>query len=430
MNLLDFIIECFPAPGDEGPFRAVDSRAQKEVNLRYDPDAPVTLFVFKTLSDAFSGHLSFFKVVNGTLRQDAVLLNSSRGSEEKLHHLLTVRGKKQEPVTVLHSGDIGVAAKLLGTHTGDVLTDKSAPIRFDPTPMPPHIVHRAVVAKSKEDEDKIGLALHRQLEQDPTLYLHRESETHQTILSGMGEIQLEVVVSRLKSQAKIDVSLELPAVPYRETITRVAKGQGKHKKQTGGRGQYGDVWIRLEPLAEGEGFEFGWEVVGGVVPTKYQGAVEKGVKQAMERGIISGHRAVDIRAVCYDGTHHPVDSSDMAFQMAASKAFKLVAREAGPVILEPIERLHVRIPEALMGDVLGDLSSRRGRVLGTENSGRFVTIVALVPLAETYEYSRHLRSLTAGRGTFEMQHNHYERVPADIQAKLVAAAKAHADEEE
>jgi elongation factor G len=430
MNLLDFIIECFPAPGEEGPFVGEDARARKEVVLRYDPAAPVTLFVFKTLSDAFAGHLSFFKVLNGTLHHDAMLFNTSRGTEERLHHLMTVRGKKQESVGVLHSGDIAVAAKLNQTHTGDVLTDKSAPVRFDPTPMSAHVIHRAVVARSKEDEDKIGIALHRQLEQDPTLYLHRESETHQTILSGMGEIQLDVVVSRLRTQAKIEVSLELPHVPYRETITRTAKGQGKHKKQTGGRGQYGDVWIRLEPLAEGEGFQFGWEVVGGVVPTKYQGAVEKGLRQALERGVISGNRAVDIRAVCYDGSHHAVDSSDMAFQVAASKAFKLVAKEAAPVILEPIERMRIRIPEALMGDVMGDLSSRRGKIIGTENSGRFVTIEALMPLAETFEYSRHLRSLTAGRGTYEMEHDHYERVPADIQAKLVAAAKPHADDED
>jgi elongation factor G len=430
MNLLDFIIECFPAPGEEGPFLGTDSRARKEVALKYDPDAPVAAFVFKTMTDAFAGHLSYFKVLNGTLRQDAYLLNTSRGVEERMHNLMTTRGKKQEAVTILHSGDIGVAGKLNQTHTGDVLCEKSAPVRFDPTPMPPHVIHRAVVALNKEDEDKVGLALHRQLEQDPTLYLHRESETHQTILSGMGEIQLDVVVSRLKSQSKIDVTLELPKVPYRETVTRTAKGQGKHKKQSGGRGQYGDVWVRLEPLPEGEGFEFGWEVVGGVVPTKYQGAVEKGLRQAMERGIISGHRAVDIRAVCYDGSYHSVDSSDMAFQVAASKAFRLVAKEAAPVILEPIERLRVRVPEGLMGDVMGDLSSRRGRILGTENSGRFVTIEALMPLAETFEYSRHLRSLTAGRGTFEMEHDHYERVPADLQAKLVAAHKDHPEDED
>lgn len=429
MNLLDFIIECFPAPGEEGPFRARDSKAGKDFELKYDENAPTAAFVFKTISDPYAGHLTFFKVLSGSVSNDTQLLNTPRGIEERISHLMTVRGKKQEPVPKVLTGDIGVLAKLNNTHTNDVLCDPKAPIRIDPTPMPPSTVHMAIHAKSKEDEDKIAGAMHRLIEQDPTLHIHRDPAIHQTILSGMGDTHLDVAISRLRTQSKVDVELQVPKVAYRETITKTAQGQGKHKKQSGGRGQYGDVWLRLEPLPQPEGFEFGWEVVGGVVPTKYQAAVEKGIVQAMEKGILSGHPAVGIRAVCYDGSHHPVDSSDMAFQVAASKGFKNVARQANPVLLEPIYRLRVTVPEQYMGDVLGDLNSRRGRILGMESKGSKQVIEAMVPQGEIFEYSKVLRSLTQGRGTFEMEMDHYDRVPADLQAKIVAAAGPQADED-
>lgn len=429
MNLLDFIIECFPAPGEEGPFRAHDSRAGKDYKLKYDENGPTAAFVFKTISDPFAGHLTFFKVLSGSVSNDSSLLNTTRGAEERINHLMTMRGKKQEPVPKVLTGDIGVLAKLNGTHTNDVLCDPKAPIRIDPTPLPPHTVHMAIQAKSKEDEDKIAGAMHRLIEQDPTLHIHRDPAIHQTILSGMGDTHLDVAVSRLRTQSKVDVELQIPRVAYRETITRPAQGQGKHKKQSGGRGQYGDVWLRLEPLPQPEGFEFGWEVVGGVVPTKYQPSVEKGLVQALERGILSGHPAVGIRAVCYDGSHHSVDSSDMAFQVAASKGFKVVARNAAPVVLEPICKIRVTVPEQYMGDVLGDLNSRRGRILGMESNGRKQIIEATAPQAELFEYSKVLRSLTQGRGTFEMTMDHYERVPAELQSKIVASAAPDAEEE-
>jgi elongation factor G len=303
-------------------------------------------------------------------------------------------------------------------------------MRIEPTAQPPHTVHMAVKARNKEDEDKISISMHRLIEQDPTLHLHRDPEIHQTILSGMGDTHLDVAVSRLKSQSKVDVDLEKPHVPYRETIAKKASGQGKHKKQSGGRGQYGDCWIRLEPLGEGEGFQFAWEVVGGAIPTKYTPSVEKGIQQAMLRGIISNHPVVDIKAVCYDGSFHAVDSSDMAFQVAASKAFKNVAREAAPVVLEPVFKLKVIVPEQFLGDVMGDLNSKRGRILGVDTDGRKQIVEAMVPQSEIFEYSKELRSMTQGRGTFEAQYDHYDRVPADIQAKIVAAAAPGEEEEE
>ncbi|MGI8908013.1 MAG: elongation factor G [Candidatus Sumerlaeaceae bacterium] len=430
MGLLDFIIECFPAPGEEGPFKARDVKGNRDFELKYDPDGPTAAFVFKTVSDPFAGHLSFFKVLNGTVKNDTVLLNTTRGAEERINHLQTMRGKKPDPVEMVPTGDIGVLSKLNHTHTNDTLCDSKAPVRVDPTGVPPHTIHMAIRAKSKEDEERIGIAMHRLIEQDPTLHIHRDSAIHQTILSGMGDTHLDVAVSRLKAQSKVEVELEKPRVAYRETITKKAEGQGKHKKQSGGRGQYGDCWIKLEPLPEGSGFEFAWAVVGGAVPTKYQPSVEKGLHQALERGIISGHRAVDIKAVCYDGSYHTVDSSDMAFQVAASKAFKNVAKQAGPIILEPIFRLKVNVPEQYMGDVMGGLNSKRGKILGMDSEGRRQIITAHVPQSEIFEYSKELRSITQGRGTFEAEYHHYERVPADLQAKIIAASAPEAAEED
>ncbi len=430
MSLLDFIIECFPAPGEEGPFRGEDPKTGKEILLKYDPAAPVAAFVFKTISDPYAGHLTFFKVLNGSMKNDTVLLNTTRGLEERVNRFLTMRGKNTETVDSLAAGDIGVLAKLNNTHTNDTLCDPKAPLKIDPTPMPPHVVHMAIRASNKEDEDRISLAMHRLIEQDPTLHLHRDTETHQTILSGMGDTHLDVAVARLKAQSKVEVELEAPKVAYRETITKPAKGQGKHKKQSGGRGQYGDCWIRLEPLPEGSGFVFGWEVVGGVVPTKYQPSVEKGIAQALERGILTGHRAVDLKAICYDGSYHTVDSSDMAFQVAASKAFKSVAKNAAPVILEPIYKIKITVPEQYVGDVMGDLNSRRGRILGIDSNGRNQRIEALVPQAEIHEYSRELRSITQGRGTFEAVYEKYDRVPQPIQEKLISFAQHDQDEDD
>lgn len=429
-NLLDFIVNCFPSPTEREAVMAKNVKSQADVELKCDESAPAVAYVFKTISDPYTGHLTFFKVIQGEVVNDSLLSNISRGHEERVNHLMTMRGKKPEPVNKVSAGDIGVLAKLNATHTGDTLCAPKTATLVQPTTMPPITVQMAVTAKSKEDEEKIGMVIHRLIEQDPTLNLHRDPAIKQTIISGMGETQLDVAVARLKYQSKVEVELHVPKVPYRETITRKAEGQGKHKKQSGGRGQFGECWLRLEPQPEGAGFAFEWKIVGGVIPTKYQPSVEKGIVQAMERGIVAGYPAVDIMASCYDGKDHPVDSSDMAFQIAASKGFKAIARTANPILLEPICKVKVIVPEQYMGDVMGDLNSRRGRILGMNAEGRKQIVDALVPLSEMYEYSKQLRSITQGRGTFEMVYDHYERLPADLQNKIVAAAAPEAEEEE
>jgi elongation factor G len=288
----------------------------------------------------------------------------------------------------------------------------------------------ALVSKSKTDEEKIGMVFHRLMDQDPTLEIRRDSEIKQTIISGMGETHLDVAVSRLKSTANVEVELIEPRVPYRETITKSASGQGKYKKQSGGRGQYGDVYLRLEPLERGSGFEFSWEIVGGVIPSKYQPSIEKGLIEAMERGIIAGYKAVDLKATAYDGSHHSVDSSDIAFKIAASMGFRNVASDADPIILEPIMNMKVIVPDQYMGDIMGDLSGKRGKILGNERQGKKIIVNAQVPMAEAFSYSKDLRSMTQGRGTFEMTFSHYEPVPKNLQEKIVVETEERKKQEE
>jgi elongation factor G len=428
--VLDFIRNCFPHPL-EGPGLAarVEGKDEPEI-FRVQAEGPALAFVYKTVSDPYAGRLTFFKVMRGHVDSDATLANLRTGKGERLAHVLHICGKKHENIAGLKAGDLGAVAKLDSTHTGDTLSQESnSKVEILPTPMPKPTIQMAVVAKNKADEDKIGLGFHRLIEQDPTLQLRRDPEIAQTILSGMGNTHVEVATSHLKEIAKVEVDLEIPKVAYRETITKKVEGQGKYKKQSGGRGQYGDCWIRLEPQPEGSGFTFEWEIVGGVIPTKYQPAVEKGLIEAMEKGVLSGSPTVDIKAACYDGSYHDVDSSEMAFKVAASMAFKSLALKANPVILEPIYKIKITVPEHHMGDVMGDMSGRRGRVIGTESNGKRQTIVAQAPLAELFTYSRDLRSMTRGRGVFEIEFDHYDRVPPDVQEKIVAAHQAEKSED-
>ena len=428
-TLLDLIALCVPSPDQARPFVGKAANGDP-IEFKYDEKGSTVAYVFKTISDPFAGRLTFFKVLSGVVRNDTVLTNNRHSHDERISHLMTVRGKKQDPVTQVSAGDIGVLAKLGNTLTGDVLSEPKKPVHVEATTMPKPVVQMAIKAKSKDDEEKIGIAMHRLIEQDPTLNLYRDPAIRQTILTGMGDTHLDVAVSRLKNQNKVEVELEIPRVPYRETLTKKAEGEGKHKKQSGGRGQFGDCWLRLEPNTEGAGFEFNWEIVGGVIPTKFQPSVEKGIVQSMERGIIAGYQVVDVKVACYDGKFHAVDSSDMAFQVAASKGFKTIAKQAGPVILEPIYKLKVVVPEQYMGDVMGDLNSKRGRILGMGAEGRKQVVEALVPLSEMFEFSRELRSISQGRGMFEMEYHHYERVPAEVQAKIVAASAPEEEEED
>jgi len=430
-NLLEFIIQCFPAP-DEYEFEGYENEKQEKLLSRKVPSkGPLIAFVFKTISDPYAGRLTFFKVYSGEFKSDSTVHNMAKRKDERIQHVLVLRGKKQETIHKIVAGDIGALAKLSVTVTGDTLVAPNTSFIIPPTVLPHRTYTMALVGKSKAEEEKIGLGVHKIVEQDPTLEIRRDPEIRQTLISGMGETHLDVAVSRLKTLANVDIQLAEPRVPYHETITKKAEGSYRHKKQSGGRGQFAEVWLKVEPLSEGSGFEFEWHVVGGVIPTKFQPSVEKGINEALEKGIIAGYRTVDVKAICFDGKDHPVDSSDMAFKIAASVAFKQTAKTANPIMLEPIYKLDVTVPNSFMGDVMGDLSSRRGRPLGQEQHGDKITITALVPLAEMFTYSKDLRSITQGRGFYEITYDHYEQVPSNLQEKIIEKAqKGHLEEKE
>ena len=428
--LLDFMAQFMPDPTVGAGYEYTEPGKDEVKTMKVTPEGSMAAFVFKTVSDPFIGRLSFFKVVRGTAKSESVMQNVTRNKTERASHLLTARGKKTANIESIAAGDIGCIAKLEVTGTGDTLVELGAPaILFKPLALPKPTVFMAVRAKSRGDEDKMGMGFHRLMEQDPTLNMYRDDSIRQTILAGMGETHLNVAAGRMKDISKVDVELEVPRVSYRETITRKNEGQGKYKKQSGGHGQYGDCHVRFEPLPEGSGFEFVWEVVGGVIPTNFKSAIEKGLVETALHGILAGAPTVDFRAACYYGSYHDVDSSDMSFKVAASLAFKNVIPNCGPILLEPINKIKITVPEEYMGDVMGDLNSRRGRILGMTPSGRKQVIEALVPLAEIYTYSRQLNSITQGRGIYEMEYDHFERVPNEVQEKVVAEYAKRREEE-
>lgn len=431
-GLINFIRDECPSPDLRKGFRCHKDPKNPfgETELRpLNPDEPFSAFVFKSVNDDFAGRLSFVKVVCGSVTGDCTFLNTRTGETMKAGHVFGIRGKTQVAVDRINTGDIGCFAKLGSVHTGDTLADPTPPNPvYEPTRMPSPTVAMAIRAQQKSEEDKISVAIHRLLEQDPTLGLERDSFLHQTILRGMGDTHLEVALDRLRAISKVEIVMEPPKVQYRETITRKAQGQGKYKKQSGGRGQYGDCHVRFEPLARGEGFQFKWEVVGGVIPTNFQSSVEKGIVEATHRGTIAGYPMVDLMAACYDGSHHAVDSSDMAFQVAGSMAFKNVIPNCGPVLLEPIMKVTVVVPSDYMGDVLGYLSSHRGRIAGNEQVGRKVEIKAEVPQGEMAHFSRDLRSMTHGRSVFSSFFSHYEPCPPNVQEKVAQDAAIKHDE--
>ncbi len=426
-SLLDFVVQCLPNPAERSPWGAVKPDTGDSVEVPCDPQRPDAAFVFKTVSDPYAGRLSFIRVVSGAVRSDSTIFNVNKERDEKITHVYIMRGKKPENIHRLHAGDIGALVKLNVTTTNDTLCAPDHRVQFPPTPLPSRTCQMAISVPSKSDEEKIGVAMHRLMEQDETLTVRRDPEIRQTIISGMGDAHLDVAVSRLKAMSNVEIRLVEPRVPYRETITRSAKGSYRHKKQTGGRGQFGEVWLKLEPLKEEE-FAFEWKVVGGNIPTKFKPSVEKGIIDAMEHGILAGYKVVNVKAICHDGKHHSVDSSDMAFKIAASMGFKKVAAEASPIILEPIYKMKVTVPENYMGDVMGDLSGKRGKILGNTSKGKKMTIEALAPLAEVFSYSRDLRSMTQGRGVFEMEFSHYELTPPNLQQKIIEEAKARKQE--
>ncbi len=419
-----FIEASFPSPLEE---RGLEIKGSDEFQ-QVDPEGGFSAFVFKTLSDDFAGRLNFFKVMTGKFTTSTPLYNITQDHSEKIAHLMAPRGKKQEEVDELVAGDIGVVSKLSHTQTNDTLAEPKTEKQYAATTYPQRTTFIAIHAADSKDEDKIGVGIHTIIEQDPTLHIERDAEVHQTILSGMGEQHIDVAIARLKAKTKVDVVLEAPKVRYRETITKKAEGSYRHKKQSGGRGQFAEVHIRLEPCKDEE-YKFTWSVFGGAIPTNFQSAIDRGAQMAMEKGILAGCRVVNVAVDCFDGKHHPVDSSDMAFQLATSQAFKQVTLKANPIILEPICDVTTTVPEANMGDVMGDVSQRRGRIQGSEAKGKKVVVKAQVPEGEMQTYAQQLRSMTGGRGVFEREFSHYEPVPGDVQKKIIEDAAKPEEEE-
>ncbi|MBI2159183.1 MAG: elongation factor G [Candidatus Rokubacteria bacterium] len=428
--LLDLIVDSLPSPADREEVAGTDLKSRQAGTRSPDPKAPVTALVFKTLSDPHIGKLSLFRVMSGTLRSDSTLLNPLRGAKERMGHVSWLMGKTQKNVEALGPGEIGVAQKLKETQTGDTLCDEASPFELPRITFPEAAISFAIQPKTRGDEDKISNALARIAEEDPTVHYHYDPETKQLLVAGVGSLHVEMVVERMKRKYNVDVSLLPPRIPYKETVKGRAEAQGKYKKQTGGRGQYGDVWLRIEPVARGGGFEFVDDIFGGAVPRNYIPSVEKGVRDCMKKGIIAGYPVVDLKVTLYDGSYHEVDSSDMAFQIAASFGLQKAFVEAHPILLEPIMTVEVTTPGDHAGDVIGDLNSRRGRIVGMEPAGETAVVRAAVPMAEMLTYESSLRSMTGGRGGYSMEFSHYEEVPAFIADKVIKEAKAEKEKAE
>lgn len=417
--LMNIVLDSMPSPIDRGSRVGTDPANGEEIERAPDPDVPFSAFVVKTLADPYAGRLTIFRVVSGTLGSDGNFYNSTKETKERFNQLLTITGKEQKPATGAGPGSIVAMAKLKETLTGDTLCDDGAKITYQCIEPLPSLISFAISAKSKGDEDKIFSSMVKLLEEDPSLKLDRISETKEIILSGLGQIHIETTVDKLKRKFNVEVVLNTPKVPYRETIKKKIRVQGKHKKQTGGHGQFGDCWIQLEPLARGKGFEFVDAIVGGVIPKTYIPAVEKGVVEASQKGVLAGFLCVDFKVTLDDGSFHAVDSSEMAFKIAGSLAFKKAAEQANPVLLEPIMSVTITTPEDFMGDIMGDLNGRRGKVLGMDSAGRNQIIKANVPMAEFLTYAPDLRSMTGGRGIYSMEFSHYDEVPAQMTDKII-----------
>ena len=391
---------------------------------------PVALFVFKTMSDPFTGRISFFKVVSGVVKTDACVENYTRKGQEKLSHLSVMQGRKAVEVTELHAGDLGAVAKLRETFTGDTLGQKGAEIRVEPEARPEPSMTYAIEPKTRADEDKLAGALHKLMEEDQLVRFFRDGETHEFLVAGAGQQHIEAIVSRLKKRYHTEVTLKAPKVPYRETIRGKAEAQGRHKKQSGGHGQFGDCKIRLEPLPRGTGFQFGNEIFGGAIPRQYVPAVEKGIIETALRGFLAGYPVVDFKATVYDGSYHDVDSNELSFKVAGRKAFRAAMEAAKPCLLEPVMKVEIEAPEEFAGALMGDLNGRRGKVQGMDSRGRSTVIAAEVPMAEMLTYGTTLTSITQGRGSFHMELKHYDVVPQLVAEKILATAKKPVDAED
>ena len=424
-RLMDFIVEFTPTAIEHDAVRGEVTSGNGEPPARKESDSePTSLYVFKTVSDPFAGRISYFKVFSGVLKNDATLVNYARGTQEKLSRISVMQGKEAIPIPELHAGDIGAVAKLKDTLTGDTLGDKSAPIQYPHVKLPEPAITFAIEPKSRADEDKLGPGIHKLMEEDAMLRFFRDAQTREFLIAGTGQQHIEVVVAKLKKRYHTEVVLKAPKVPYRETIRGKADVQGRHKKQTGGHGQYGDCKIKMEPLPRGGEFEFVNDIFGGAIPKNYIPAIEKGIKDAAARGYLAGYPVVDFRVVLYDGSYHDVDSNDMSFQMAGRIAFRKAMEAAKPTILEPVMHVEITVPDEFAGSIMGDLNSRRGRIQGMDNKGGNTIVKSEVPMAEMLTYGVDLTAMTQGRGSFNMEMHHYDVVPSQIQEKIVEKAKA------
>jgi elongation factor G len=426
--ILDAIVDLLPSPLDRGDVKGTDPARKAEASRKPTADDSFSALVFKTIADPHAGRITLFRVYSGTLKADSVVHNATRDVAERVGALELLQGKAQTPVPELQAGDLGAVAKLKETITGDTLTDKAHPIVYPPIAFPEPATTFAIEPKTRGDEDKISQALHRLMEEDPVLRLSRDPQTHEMLLSGMGQLHIEVVVGRLKKRYKVEVNLKKPKIPYRETIKGAAEGHGRHKKQTGGHGQFGDCKIRVKPLPRGSDFKFVDDIFGGSIPKNFIPAVEKGIQEARLRGFVAGYPMVDFQVELYDGQYHDVDSSELSFKIAGSLAFKDAVARCRPTLLEPIMKVEIAVPEEYAGAVMGDLSSRRGRPQGMEPEGSLQVIRAEVPLSEMLTYDAELTSMTGARGSYHMELSHYDEVPAHLQEKIISAAKAEKGE--
>jgi elongation factor G len=429
-ELMDFIVDYTPAPIERETVSGEVTSGNGEPPKRKAADSePLSLYVFKTVSDAFAGRISYFKVFSGVLKNDAGVLNYAKSSQEKMAHISIMQGKTAVPVTELHAGDIGAVAKLKDTLTGDTLGDKGGAIQYPKVKLPEPAITFAIEPKSRADEDKLGVGIHKMMEEDAMLRFFRDAQTKEFLIAGTGQQHIEVVVSKMKKRYHTEVVLKAPKVPYRETIRGKADVQGRHKKQTGGHGQYGDCKIKMEPMPRGGQFEFVNDIFGGAIPRNFIPAVEKGIKDAAARGYLAGYPVVDFRVILYDGSYHDVDSNDLSFQMAGRIAFKKAMEQAKPTLLEPVMVAEITVPDEFAGSIMGDLNSRRGRIQGMDNKGGNTVVKAEIPMSEMLTYGADLTSMTQGRGSFNMEMHHYDVVPSQLQEKIIEKAKAERGEQ-
>ncbi len=423
--LLDLVVAAFPSPTDRAPVLANDG----EVELTADESGPLAVLVFKTISDPFAGRLNLMRVFSGKLSVDASYWNATKETEDRFGNMGSLMGKELDPVSEVGPGDIFAVPKLKSTNSGDTFSDKKNPLTIPIEAPPTPLITFAAYPKSKGDEEKLGQGIKKMQDEDPTLRIGREPQTLELLISCMGRLHIDIVTERMKRKYSAEVALRTPKIPYRETLKGSTKVQGRHKKQSGGRGQFADTWIEIKPRKRGEGFAFVNKIVGGSIPRQYIPAVEAGIKERMEKGVLAGYPMVDVEVILYDGKYHDVDSSEMAFKIAGSVGFKAGSVQCKPVLLEPIHSVTITVPDTYLGDVIGDLNSRRGRVLGMDPGTSVQVVKANVPLSEMQEYAPDLRSMTSGRGVFSMEFDHYEEVPGQLAEKIIAEAQTDDDEE-